>query len=183
MMKIYTKTGDTGQTGLFGGGRVSKDSLRVHAYGSVDELNAVLGVARAIGMNATLDTLLARIQNELFVLGADLATPGAANYIPRVDSDYVTRLEQEIDQFEAELEPLKQFILPGGTPEAAQLHLARTVCRRAERQVVSLQATEEALNSITLLYLNRLSDWLFVLARLANARSGVADVPWHNPAS
>ncbi len=182
-MKIYTKTGDTGQTGLFGGGRVSKDSLRVHAYGSVDELNAVLGVARAIGMNATLDTLLARIQNELFVLGADLATPGAANYIPRVDSDYVTRLEQEIDQFEAELEPLKQFILPGGTPEAAQLHLARTVCRRAERQVVSLQATEEALNSITLLYLNRLSDWLFVLARLANARSGVADVPWHNPAS
>ncbi len=182
-MKIYTKTGDTGQTGLFGGGRVSKDSLRVHAYGSVDELNAVLGVARAIGMDATLDTLLARIQDELFVLGADLATPGEAKYIPRVDSDYVTRLEQEIDQFEAELEPLKQFILPGGTPAAAQLHLARTVCRRAERQVVSLQATEEALNSITLLYLNRLSDWLFVLARLANARAGVADVPWHNPAS
>lgn len=181
-MKIYTKTGDTGQTGLFGGGRVSKDALRVHAYGAVDELNAVLGVTRTIGLDATLDTLLARIQDELFVLGADLATPGEAKYIPRVSSEYVTRLEEEIDQFETELEPLKQFILPGGTPAAAYLHLARTVCRRAERQVVSLQAAEE-LNPITLLYLNRLSDWFFVLARLANARAGVADVPWHNPAS
>lgn len=128
-MKIYTKTGDKGQTGLFGGGRVSKDSLRVSAYGEVDELNAVLGVVRTLNSDAELDEKFARVQSELFVLGADLATPGEAKYIPRMDTAPITVMEQEIDQFETELEPLKQFILPGGTPAAAQLHLARTVCR------------------------------------------------------
>lgn len=179
-MKIYTKTGDQGETGLFGGGRVSKDSLRVNAYGEVDELNAVLGVARAIGLDTRLDALLARIQAELFVVGADLATPGEAKYIPRMNAERVALLEQEIDQFEQELEPLKQFILPGGALVAAQLHLARTVCRRAERGVVTL-AAHEAVNPHVLVYLNRLSDWLFTLARVANARTGVPDVPWNNP--
>lgn len=179
-MKIYTKTGDKGETGLFGGERVSKDALRVNAYGEVDELNAVLGVARTLTTDSTLDALLERIQSELFVVGADLATPGEAKYIPRMSAERVTLLEEEIDRFENELEPLKQFILPSGTPAGAYLHLARTVCRRAERGVVRLNA-QESVNQAVLLYLNRLSDWLFVVARVANARAGVRDVPWNNP--
>lgn len=180
-MKIYTKTGDKGKTGLFGGQRVSKDSLRVSAYGGVDELNALIGVARSHGVDEQLDACLHRIQNELFILGSDLATPGESDYIPRMKDDYTTQLEQEIDQFEQEIPPLRQFILPGGAQGASYLHLARTVCRRAERHVVSLRDTpDEPLNEAVLPYLNRLSDWLFTVARLANARAGFADVPWTN---
>ncbi|NJO07203.1 MAG: cob(I)yrinic acid a,c-diamide adenosyltransferase, partial [Chloroflexaceae bacterium] len=155
-MKIYTKTGDAGQTGLWGGQRVRKDVARVQAYGNVDELNAVLGVARAAGLPGNLDDSIIRIQNELFVVGADLASPGDSDRIPRVLPDYVTTLEQEIDQFESELEPLRQFILPGGTAAAAHLHLARTVCRRVERSIVTL-ATEEPINATIEPYMNRLS--------------------------
>lgn len=176
-MKIYTKTGDAGQTGLFGGERVAKDALRVHAYGTADECNAVLGLARAAGLDAGLDELLATVQNQLFVVGADLATPGESAHIPRVGDDEVRQLEQWIDMLEGELEPLRQFILPGGTPAAAQLHLARTTCRRAERWAVSL-AQAEPINPLVLTYLNRLSDFLFVVARAANARAGAPDVPW-----
>lgn len=177
-MKLYTKTGDDGETGLFGGPRVRKNSPRIEAYGTVDELNAVVGVVRTHGPPADLDELLARIQNELFDLGAELATPEPAKFgIAGATDAHVAALEREIDRYEAELEPLRQFILPGGTPAAAALHLARVVCRRAERCVVTLTETE-ALSPNTVIYLNRLSDLLFVLARAANRRAGVADVPW-----
>ncbi|MFV9507348.1 MAG: cob(I)yrinic acid a,c-diamide adenosyltransferase [Oscillochloridaceae bacterium umkhey_bin13] len=179
-MKIYTRTGDAGETGLFGGQRVTKDALRVQAYGTVDECNATLGVARAAGLEAGLDALLAQIQNQLFVVGADLATPDESPHIPRIGAEEVAWLEATIDELEAELAPLRQFILPGGTPGAAQLHLARTVCRRAERWVVSLRQ-EETLNPQVLTYLNRLSDLLFVAARVANARANTPDVPWVSP--
>ena len=179
-MKIYTKTGDTGETGLWGGLRIAKDAARVQAYGTVDECNAALGVARASGVEAGLDAILARIQDQLFVVGADLATPGEATNIPRIGAEEIGFLEQSIDVLEEQLEPLKQFILPGGTPAAAQLHLARTICRRAERWVVGL-AREEMLSEHVGVYLNRLSDCLFVVARAANARAGVADVPWKKP--
>jgi cob(I)alamin adenosyltransferase len=180
-MKIYTKTGDAGQTGLWGGQRVNKDSLRVHAYGTADECNAAIGVARASGIDAGLGELLNEVQNQLFVVGADLATPGdgGAN-IPRVGAGEIGFLEAQIDALEASLEPLKQFILPGGTAAAAHLHLARTICRRAERWAVSL-AHEEPISADVLTYLNRLSDFLFVIARAANARAGTADVPWASP--
>lgn len=179
-MKIYTKTGDAGETGLFGGQRVPKDALRVHAYGTVDECNAALGLARAAGLDPALDELLAQVQAQLFVVGSDLATPGESAHIPRVGEAEVAFLERAIDALEEGLEPLRQFILPGGTAGAAQLHLARTVCRRAERWVVSL-AQAEPINGQALIYLNRLSDFLFVLARAANARAGVPDVPWVSP--
>lgn len=179
-MKIYTKTGDAGETGLWGGRRVAKDAPRVHAYGSVDECGAALGLARAAGLDPQLDELLAQIQDQLFVVGADLASPGEAAGIPRVGAEEIDFLEQTIDRLESELEPLKQFILPGGSLAAAHLHLARTVCRRAERWVVSL-AREEPVRPQVLVYLNRLSDCLFVLARAANARAGIADVPWNSP--
>jgi cob(I)alamin adenosyltransferase len=190
-VKIYTKTGDGGETGLWGGLRVGKDAARVHAYGTVDECNAAIGVARA-ALGAVpaprqareplgdIDELLAHIQNQLFVVGADLATPGAVASIPRVGPGEITFLEQAIDALEGELEPLRQFILPGGTLAAAHLHLARTICRRAERAVVTL-AREESLGQHLGVYLNRLSDCLFVLARAANARAGVPDVPWNSP--
>lgn len=181
-MKIYTKTGDSGQTSLFAGGRVDKDHLRLHAYGTIDELNSVLGMARATVMDGALQPMLGRIQAELFHVGADLATPldADAKWIVRVDAAMITRLEQEIDDFETELEPLKNFILPGGTPAAAHLHFARTVCRRAERWIVALHK-EADLNPLVQQYTNRLSDWLFVIARVANARAGVPDVPWESP--
>ena len=180
-MKIYTKTGDRGETGLWGGRRVPKDALRVQAYGTLDECNAALGVARASGLDAGLDRLLALIQDQLFVVGADLATPDEAANVPRVGPVDVAFLEQTIDSLEAELPPLKQFILPGGSPGAAHLHLARTICRRAERWVVSL-AHQEPVSDHLLIYLNRLSDLLFVLARSANSRAGVTDLPWTSPA-
>jgi cob(I)alamin adenosyltransferase len=180
-MKIYTKTGDTGETGLWGGQRVPKDTARVQAYGTVDECNAAIGVARAGGAEPGLDAILERIQNQLFVVGSDLATPGEAANIPRIGTEEIAFLEQTIDALELELAPLRQFILPGGTPAAAQLHLARTICRRAERWVVGLARQDSAVSAHVGIYLNRLSDCLFVLARAANARAGVADVPWTSP--
>jgi cob(I)alamin adenosyltransferase len=179
-MKIYTRTGDEGETGLWGGVRVPKDAPRVQAYGTVDECNAAIGVARAMGVDAELDTLLAQVQNDLFVVGADLATPGEATNIPRIGADAIQVLERAIDDLEAQLAPLRQFILPGGAPSAAYLHLARTVCRRAERRVVALSRSEPV-NPQVIVYLNRLSDLLFVAARHANASAGVPDVPWESP--
>ncbi|NWG19412.1 MAG: cob(I)yrinic acid a,c-diamide adenosyltransferase [Chloroflexi bacterium] len=179
-MKIYTRTGDEGETALWGGARVPKDAARVHAYGTVDECNAAIGVVRTIGLAPDLDALLARVQHDLFIVGSDLATPGTAEYIPRIGAEAVTALEEAIDDLEAGLEPLRQFILPGGTPAAAHLHLARTICRRAERWVVTLSHSE-TVNPQVGIYLNRLSDLLFVAARSANAHASVADVPWQNP--
>ncbi len=179
-MKIYTKTGDDGTTGLWGGLRVAKDALRVQAYGTVDETNAAIGVARAVGLYPALDPIMAHIQDMLFVVGSDLATPDAAANIPRVSAEDTIMLEQAIDSLEEGLEPLRQFILPGGHLAAAQLHLARTICRRAERWVISLAQTEP-INPEVQKYLNRLSDLLFTAARAANAHAGVADIPWNSP--
>lgn len=179
-MKIYTKSGDAGETGLFGGGRVRKDSLRVEAYGEVDELNAVLGLARALNMPGDLDALLARLQEQLFTVGAVLATPPgtkASAYIPHLKPEWVTAMEQAIDTFETELAPMTHFILPGGSQAAATLHLARTVCRRAERHVITALHAGEA-SAEVVVYLNRLSDLLFIMARVGNHRSGVQDVKW-----
>jgi cob(I)alamin adenosyltransferase len=180
-VRIYTRTGDGGETGLFGGGRVPKDAPRVEAYGAVDELNACLGVARAGGLPADLDRLAARLQEELFVLGADLATPPGGSARPdrvvRLPADAASALEPEIDRCEAELQPLETFILPGGCPAGAALHLARTVCRRAERRAVGL-AREGQVSEAVVPYLNRLSDLLFVMARLANARARRTEQAW-----
>ena len=181
-MKIYTKTGDTGSTGLFGGGRVPKDDLRVEAYGDVDELNAVLGMARAVEMMPRIDEVLVPIQRDLFAIGALLATPDIrkmADHLvkARIGESRIAELEQAIDDGESELEPLRAFIVPGGTPKAAALHVARTVCRRAERHVVRLQHDVE-LPPLAVIYLNRLSDLLFTLARLANHRAGAGEVTW-----
>ncbi len=180
--KLYTKTGDKGDTGLFGGGRVAKDDPRVEAYGDVDELNAAIGMARAIELMPRIDEVLVPIQRDLFSLGALLATPDrdkmrAQLDTARIDEDRIAQLERAIDAGEAELEPLKAFILPGGTPKAAALHVARTVCRRAERRVVALSHGVE-LPGLVVIYLNRLSDLLFVLARVANRRAGAGEVTW-----
>lgn len=178
---IYTKTGDKGTTGLFGGVRVSKDDIRIHAYGTVDELNAVLGVALAGEVPELLRTELSKTSADLFVAGSDLATPllpAPKFHIPRISSEHVTELERRIDAFDEILTPLKNFVLPGGTQLAAQLHVARTVCRRAERAVVTL-AREEEIGEHVLIYLNRLSDYFFTAARMANHLAGVPDVPWH----
>jgi cob(I)alamin adenosyltransferase len=181
-MKIYTRTGDAGDTGLFGGGRVAKDDPRVEAYGDVDELNAVLGMARAVEQMPRIDEVLVPVQRDLFAIGALLATPDRekmAQHLAkaRIDEGRITELEQAIDDAESELEPLRAFIVPGGTPKAAALHVARTVCRRAERRVVTLQRDVE-LPELTVIYLNRLSDLLFTLARLANRRAGAGEVTW-----
>ena len=181
-LKIYTRTGDSGSTGLFGGGRVEKDDPRVEAYGEIDELNAVLGMARAVEMMPRIDEVLVPIQRDLFSLGALLATPDHEKMKQqlskaRIDEGRIAELEQLIDEGEAELEPLKAFILPGGTPKAAALHVARTVCRRAERRVVALQREVE-IPQLVVIYLNRLSDLLFVLARVANRRAGAGEVTW-----
>lgn len=182
-MKIYTKTGDRGETGLFGGPRVKKDTPRIETYGTVDELNSALGVARAVGLDAEFDELVGRIQNELFALGAQLATPEpAAHHMALVGPSQIAALEQAIDRFEKRLEPLTQFILPGGTEAAAHLHLARTVCRRAERRLVTLvEQSAEPIAGDLLIYLNRLSDLLFVMARAVNHAAGRPDVPWEKP--
>jgi cob(I)alamin adenosyltransferase len=178
-MKIYTRGGDEGKTALFAGGRVSKNHARLHAYGTVDELNSVLGVVLAGGTPEALTAPLQRVQGELFIVGADLATPleAASNYVVRVSAQLTTTLETEIDEWDAQLPPLKHFILPGGTLCAALLHQARTICRRAERWVVALQDSEE-INGETLRYLNRLSDWLFVAARYANHAANMPEVIW-----
>ena len=183
MTRIYTRTGDGGHTSLFGGARVSKDDPRVRAYGTIDELNAVLGLARAAGSDREIDGVLERLQHHLFDLGAELATPAAASaagsHVVRVSADQVAGLEQEIDRFEDRLPPLRQFVLPGGTPGAAALHHARTVARRAEREIVQLTALEP-LNPELLKYVNRLSDLLFVLARAANLAARRPDVVWRS---
>jgi cob(I)alamin adenosyltransferase len=171
-VKIYTRTGDRGETSLFGGARVPKDDPRIEAYGTVDELNSFIGAARASWPSSPLDALLARIQSDLFDIGARLAAPGSDRF-RGADAARIPELEQSIDAMESELPPLRNFILPGGCAAAAQLHVARTVCRRAERLVVALG--EEP----SVVYLNRLSDWLFVAARYANLKFGVDDVVWN----
>lgn len=186
-MRIYTRTGDRGQTGLFGGARVDKDDPRVEAYGTVDETNAIIGCARAAGVTTEVDALLAEVQADLFVVGAELScVPGRENKLGMrlIDHSDVERLEHAIDDAEQNLAELKSFVLPGGAPAAAQLHHARTVCRRAERRVLT-SGNESDLREELAIYLNRLSDLLFVLARRANHDADVADVPWqprkHSP--
>ncbi len=175
MPRIYTMTGDDGTTGLIGGKRLYKDALRVEAYGSVDELNAVLGVARACRLPSRADEILAQVQDELFTIGANLAVPEGTNpaewKIPPIDAESVRRLERTIDEVEAGLQPLQNFILPGGTMAAAMLHVARTVARRAERACVALTHSEK-LEPQIISYLNRISDLCFVMARAASKEGG-----------
>jgi len=179
--KIYTRRGDDGSTGLFGGPRVRKDDLRVAAYGDVDELNSALGVAREeLLAFADLLSLVDSLQSELFTLGAELATPDAdqaPKEVPRIGAEHVKRLEREIDRLTGELPEMKNFILPGGSRAGAALHLCRTVCRRAERKMVSL-ADGAPVSPQALAYVNRLSDLLFVMARAANLRAGGREIPW-----
>jgi len=180
-MKIYTKTGDNGETSLFGGERARKDNPRIEAYGAVDELNSMLGVALAEINNDEIKQILTQVQNDLFVLGADLASPlqkENKNFIiPRIKEETIKKLETFIDSIEYKLPELKNFILPGGSKGAALLHLARTICRRSERNVVSL-ASKVDIGSNPVIYLNRLSDLLFVLARYENLSSNCPDVEW-----
>ncbi|PYP42296.1 MAG: cob(I)yrinic acid a,c-diamide adenosyltransferase [Gemmatimonadetes bacterium] len=181
-MRIYTRTGDTGQTGLFGGGRVAKDHVRVAAYGEVDELNSAIGVARSAAPAERFDAELEAIQRDLFALGGHLATPDPAKVRAALEKaelspERVAAFERAIDAADQELPPLRAFILPAGDAKAAALHLARTVCRRAERGVVRL-ARESEVPELFLVYLNRLSDYLFTLARLANHRAGRSEVTW-----
>lgn len=179
-MKIYTKTGDSGETSLFDNTRVSKADARVDAYGEVDEVNACLGAARAAGVDDEISALIESLQKDLFALGARLADP-SSRIAPRVEKAAITdatvqRLEQAIDRLEETLPPLRRFILPGGSSAGALLHLARTVCRRAERRVIALGAG--AVDPMIIVYLNRLSDLLFVMARAVNRRSGVPETEW-----
>jgi len=180
-MKIYTRSGDQGETGLIDGSRVGKDTLRVECYGEVDEVNACVGVVRSQGGDAARDALLAQVQKDLFALGAQLADPqarvGGRKPKAAVTEAHVRRLEQAIDAREESLPALKTFILPGGAPAGALLHFARTVCRRAERRVVAL-ARHEGVDPLVVSYLNRLSDLLFVLAREANRKAGLAEDTW-----
>ena len=178
-MKIYTRTGDGGETSLFDGTRARKDDARVDAYGEVDEVNAWLGFVRASKPDATVDEALLLIQRDLFALGAQLADPAdkLATSMAKavIGDDEVSRLEQLIDLLETELAPLRHFILPGGSPAGSALHLARTVCRRAERSIVALRP---AVDPVLVRYINRLSDLLFVVARVVNQRAGVAETEW-----
>ena len=181
-MRIYTRTGDQGSTSLFGGGRVRKDHPRTAAYGDVDELNSAVGLARATAPAESFDDLLQAVQRDLFSIGGRLATPRPEKVAKTMEKavlppERAESLERVMDEAEAELAPLEAFVLPGGTPKAAALHVARTVCRRAERSVVHLAAEEEVPPEI-LIYLNRLSDLLFTLARLANHRAGTPDITW-----
>jgi len=179
LARIYTRTGDKGETGLAGGARVTKDSLRVEAYGNVDELNSVLGLARAFLKDKELDALLGELQKDLFVAGADLASPGeGGREVPRISKDRIAEMERTIDKFEEELAPLKAFILPGGGQAGSILHYARTVARRAERRIVTLSKAEK-INDQIMPYINRLSDLLFVVARVANHREKKGEVEWH----
>ena len=184
-MKIYTKTGDAGETGLFGGPRVRKDDLRIAAYGTVDELNAFLGLARCEPLPAEIAATIERVQNELFAVGAELATPNPEKHgLTLIQEPHIAALERDIDALEAKLPPLKEFILPGGNRAASLLHVARAVCRRAERHLVTLVDASDAHVSLRLVkYLNRLSDYLFVAARAANCLAGVPEVPWRNTAA
>lgn len=191
MMKLYTKSGDDGSTGLYSGQRVGKDCARVEACGAVDELNSALGLAGAACTHEEISTIVLGVQHLLIDMGADLATlaaPGSGGasdaapkdkerVVPRITADHVSRIEQQIDAVDGKLAPLRQFILPGGSELAARLHMARTACRYAERRCVAL-ARGEQVNTYVLIYLNRLSDLLFALARRANQLEGVADVIW-----
>ena len=182
--KVYTRTGDDGTTSLGGGARVPKDSARIEAYGTVDELNSAIGVALAGGLVPEVAGPLERIQNDLFHLGADLCIPEedkARTPSPRVEQRHVDELERLMDRLSEDLAPLENFVLPGGSRGAAALHLARTVCRRAERLVIAL-SREEAVGPFTIAYVNRLSDALFVMARFENHRRGVPDVLWNSRA-
>jgi len=185
-MKIYTRTGDDGSTGLFGGGRVRKSDPRIECYGTIDELNAAIGLAAAVQSEAgspagyEMRDWLRQIQHELFNIGSHLATPAespSAAKLPPLEESIVARLEMQMDQADEQLEKLRQFILPAGSEAACRLHLARTICRRAERRIVAF-AMDRPVPHVIITYLNRLSDWLFVMARLANQRSGREDVPW-----
>jgi len=178
-MKIYTKTGDDGTTGRFGGCRVNKNHPIVETYGTVDELNSILGVVQSLNPHAFIREKLQRIQNELFEIGADLSFPAGekSEHVKRITPQYTQRLEPEIDEMTGTIPPLKEFILPGGTQVSAVLHHARTVCRRAERSCMAAQESE-AVNPEIIKYLNRLSDWLFCLARFANHMDKVQDVVW-----
>lgn len=181
-MKIYTRTGDAGETGLFGGGRVPKDHVRVQAYGDVDELNSALGMVRSTQPVDFMDGLLEAIQRDLFALGGQLATPDpesvrAALEKAELNQSRVVAFERVMDEADRELPPLRAFVLPAGTPKAAALHLARTICRRAERSVVRL-GHEADIPELFVVYLNRLSDLLFTLARQSNHRDGAGDVTW-----
>ncbi len=176
-MKIYTKTGDDGETGLFGGPRVFKDDPRVDAYGTVDELSSAIGIAKSYASDVPTTELLHEIQNELFSVGAELATPEVAKRKSAVSASSVTRLEQSIDRMEEDLAPLEHFVLPGGCPAAAHVHLARAICRRAERRIVKLGRDAELTDNV-LPFFNRLSDALFVLARYQNHLAGVDDTTW-----
>ncbi|MDZ4763019.1 MAG: cob(I)yrinic acid a,c-diamide adenosyltransferase [Chloroflexota bacterium] len=178
-MKIYTKTGDTGDTSLFAGGRVRKNNPLVEAYGTVDELNSFIGLVRTETLPEQADTWLEQIQNELFIVGADLATPLDAKpeWLVRLDAAPTDRLEAAIDQMDAELPTLKNFVLPGGTRAAATLHVARTVCRRGERVCVEI-LTDDPINPQIVKYLNRLSDFLFTLARWVNFKAGESEIKW-----
>jgi cob(I)alamin adenosyltransferase len=179
-MKIYTKTGDNGDTSLFGGKRVPKSNLRIEAYGTVDELNAQLGVGRALKPTAEVESILEQLQNQLFVLGADLATPldTAAPRIQRIQQDHIDNLEKIIDQIDVQLKPLQSFIIPGGQLVGAQMHVARTICRRAERLVDAL-GRKENIGKFLLVYMNRLADLLFVLGRYANNLAGTEETTWN----
>jgi cob(I)alamin adenosyltransferase len=188
MAKIYTKTGDDGSTGLIGGSRVRKNDPRIDCYGTIDELNAAIGLA-AVAAPPAIHERLTAVQNELFVIGSQLAKPDgvvAKSASPALDESAVARLESEIDDADGLLAPLRQFILPGGSESAARLHLARGICRRAERMLVGLAdaqttAAVAPVPPVIVRYVNRLSDWLFTQARLANHLAGIADVPWQKP--
>lgn len=179
MSKIYTKTGDKGETGLFTGQRVGKDDLRLETYGTIDELNSVLGIVRNYSEDPEVRDAVIRIQNHLFTIGSDLATPYEKDHpmIRRIDSGFVEYLEQVIDGIDEKLEPMRYFILPGGSIAGSYLHLARTVCRRSERLLVRLMKSVE-INPVILVYLNRLSDTLFVLSRYENRSAGIPDIAW-----
>ncbi len=182
-MKIYTRTGDTGSTGLFGGPRVAKDDDRIESYGTVDELNSAIGMARAAGVGAEIDAQLDQIQHELFSIGAELATPDPdAHKLRIISANHIERLEQWIDGHESRLPSLQHFILPAGHPGAVALHLSRSICRRAERRVVTLVRHHETnISEELVIYLNRLSDFLFVLTRAVNIQAGIAEVEWIRP--
>ena len=176
-MKIYTKTGDDGNTGLQGNYRISKSHPRIISYGTVDEANAALGIVLTNSLDEDVIEILTQIQNDLFLVGADLSNPNLNDMKNRISLDMVEKLEQYIDKFESELPPLTNFILPGGDPSAAQLHYVRTVVRRAETQTVQLSEKDE-INSNCIKYLNRLSDLFFVMGRLINKRKNREDIPW-----
>ncbi len=177
MVKIYTKTGDDGSTGLIGGDRVRKSSPRIIAYGAVDELNSSLGIALSLKLDTDISNILTKIQNDLFTVGADLANPDLKNTANRITDDMVLFLESSIDKLEMELEPITYFILPGGDQSASQLHMARAISRRAETCIVYLAEIEE-INKTCKIYINRLADLLFVMARVVNKRKMIKDIAW-----